>query len=336
MQAVPGNAGNFGFLQKLLFDYALFNPEASFTLCQEGYTSSSVPAAGVSCQKWTSCSPTSAHWYSPERFEELLASYLAVERAGAPARTVREFVAEFRGLAGTGKQKQVATQAKLERAYLHDLVRSSTLDRHALQRLLDAMRQASAPVSPELLGTLGKHHFQQKLKRPEGEEEDHSFRYRKLTGVSEEGLPYVVESAFQMTDDERLRGLHVGLNWSVPLSNPLQECAFQLEMEEETEWGLEALLERQRISCEEDSVALVLHLVSPRFSFLDRGKGSVALPPEMAHAVSQAVLGVTKEWSVIKRKQERDQTRSARRLTERLRQGHNRDRVSIIKTPPGR
>ena len=78
-------------------------------------------AADVSWQKWTPCSPTSAHWYSSERFEELVASYIAAERSGAAARTVREFIAEFRGLTSTGKQSQVAAQAHLERAYLHDL-----------------------------------------------------------------------------------------------------------------------------------------------------------------------------------------------------------------------
>ena len=92
--------------------------------------------------------PTSPHWYSPERLENLIASYVAAERAGAAPRTVRQFVAEFRGLSATAKQKTVSAAAGLERAHLHDLVIHGQLDKVAIRRLLLAMQGASKRVKP--------------------------------------------------------------------------------------------------------------------------------------------------------------------------------------------
>ena len=64
----------------------------------------------------------SPHWYTPDQLLNLITAYLAGERAGrSPAKTVREFIAEFRGLAGTAKQKAVAADAGLTGAWLHDL-----------------------------------------------------------------------------------------------------------------------------------------------------------------------------------------------------------------------
>jgi DNA topoisomerase VI subunit B len=313
---------NAGFLQNLLFRYSLFNPHLSLTLDGRGVW----PASDPIWKKWLPSDPTSAYWYSLEQFEELVASYVAAERYGSRARSVREFITEFRGLKGTVKQKRVAQAAGLERSYLHDLVKDGAFDQRSLERLLEAMQQDSSEVAPQLLGILGKDHLEQRL-CPEGAG-DQSFRYRKVVGISEEeGLPYVVEAAFQLNQDYRRQGLHVGLNWSAPLSDPLQACEFEVASRRVR--GLETLLEAQRISFDEDPVAVVLHIAYPRFTFFDRGKGSVNLPRELAKAVSAAVLAVTKEWSAIKCKQERDQHAAARRLKEQLREGRRRDRVTI-------
>ena len=90
--------------------------------------------------------PTSAHWYNVERFENLMASYVAAENDGGRARTVREFVSEFRGLSSTVKQKKVTGQLDLSRAYLRDLVvGEGKLDRHMLSELLHEMQASSNP-----------------------------------------------------------------------------------------------------------------------------------------------------------------------------------------------
>jgi hypothetical protein len=136
------------------------------------------------------------------------------------------------------------------------------------------MQEASASPKPDSLGVLGESHFRQRLQA--SGKEDKSFRYKRLSGIDSQGLPHVAECAFVKTDNPLLRGTHIGLNWSVPLSNPIQENSFDLGGAGRV-WGLSALLATSRIDMERDPVCLALHLICPRFSFLDRGKGSVIL-----------------------------------------------------------
>jgi DNA topoisomerase VI subunit B len=307
-------------LQKLLLDYSLFNPHATLALkeCGDVYR---FGGTATDWTKWRPSDPTSAHWYTAERLENLIASYVAAERTGGRERTVREFVSEFRGLSATAKQKQVTAEADLDRAYLHDLIAGGRIDRAAMVRLVAVMQRLSAPVKPEALGVLGEQHFRDRIGKGAA-----SFRYKRFTGIDAEGLPFVVECAFALTDDLSLQGKHIGMNWSVPLTNPVKENTFSAA-DGETVWGLGGLLESNRIELEDDPICLVLHLICPRFSFLDRGKGSVHLPRSFAQAVAKAILDTTKEWANIKKKEERDR-RQAERLKERMARGRE-ERVSV-------
>jgi hypothetical protein len=110
--------------------------------------------------------------------------------------------------------------------------------------LLASMQELSAPVKPEALGILGEEHFRRRL-QPEGD----TFRYSKSSGIDKRGLPCLIETAFAIRRDtcaprkpernrrppkDRILGetepkaLCVGLNWSVPLGNPLQNDSFQV------------------------------------------------------------------------------------------------------------
>ena len=103
---------------------------------------------------------------------------------------------------------------------------------------------------------------------------------------------------------------HIGLNWSVPLSNPIQHTVFALGDEHHD--GLSALLAHHRIDIQRDPVCLVIHLICPRFNFTDRGKGSIALMGSLAESLAGAVRRTTKEWAAIKKKEERDRQSAAR------------------------
>lgn len=139
-------------------------------------------------------------------------------------------------------------------------------------KLLGAMKEESKPVKPEGLGVLGEEHFRCRL-QASGE----TFRYSRQSGFDQAGRPYLVECAFGLVDnDSPWLGLHTGLNWSVPLGQPLQQTEFLIDGEQAVT-GLTGALARQRIDIKADPVCLAIHLAHPRFTFLDRGKGSVQL-----------------------------------------------------------
>ena len=54
--------------------------------------------------------PTSAHWYDEARLQRYLAAHVARDRELGQSRTVRSFIAEFRGLARTAVQRRVLTE----------------------------------------------------------------------------------------------------------------------------------------------------------------------------------------------------------------------------------
>ena len=83
--------------------------------------------------KWRPSDPTSAHWYEIEHFDRLVAGYLAADQKDGRGRTVREFIAEFRGLTGTRKQKAVLGETGLARKNLSELISGDQLDRSRLK-----------------------------------------------------------------------------------------------------------------------------------------------------------------------------------------------------------
>jgi DNA topoisomerase VI subunit B len=257
-------------LQKLILDYSLFNPHATFIVNSQKFE-----ATDPDFRKWLPTDPTSPHWYDRERFELLVCAYLAAERNGTK-RTVREFVSEFRGLSATAKQSNVCEASGLTRAYLHDLAPNGRIDEKTLERLLVAMQKESKPVKPEVLGILGEEHFRRSI-AADPKTSGKTFRYSRQKGFDSRGLPYLVECAFALVDGKsRLRGLHMGLNWGVPLGQPLQQTEFSIGKEGVVE-GLTAALAKNRIDIRRDPLCLAIHMSCPRFNFLDRGKGSIAL-----------------------------------------------------------
>src|ERR1017187_5777620 len=121
--------------EELIRGYAAFNPHASFVLNGRSY-----PRIGP-CTKWSPRQPTSAHCYNSETLRDLIAAYIAKQRDGGPERTVREFVAEFRGLSSTAKQKAVTEGWQGKR--LHDFVVAGDVDAGFVQELLGHMQAAS-------------------------------------------------------------------------------------------------------------------------------------------------------------------------------------------------
>ena len=135
------------FLQ-IADDFAWLNPSLTLEVVMVRPSRPRSPATRADWAKWKPSDPTSPHWYDPERFERLIAAYVAHDADNGRIRTVREFVAEFRGLSGSAKGKAVLAAVGLSREPLSRLVVDGRVDPVLSRRLLEAMQEHSSPVKP--------------------------------------------------------------------------------------------------------------------------------------------------------------------------------------------
>jgi DNA topoisomerase VI subunit B len=282
-----GGGGDFYNARLLVGDYATLNPHSTFVL-RDDDALLELAAAAPAWEKWTPGTPTCPHWYSPGRLRSLIAAYLAEERAGARGRTVREFVAEFAGLAGTSKQKAVAQAARLAGCYLRDLVRGGDVDAEAVGLLLRAMQEQARPIKPIRLGVLGEAHLSARLVQGRAADPE-AIWYKRSIGTAD-GLPFVLEVALGVKGGGEEREVVVGLNWSPALGVPFR--------------SLDVLLGEMRVD-ETDPLVLLVHLTCPRLEFTDHGKGHLVLPRDISTALAACVRSVAKPWKQYKRRNDR-------------------------------
>jgi len=290
---VAADEGDFYRARHLVEDYATFNPHAHLHYCH-GEASGEWPARRQGWEKWIPTHPTSPHWYSPERFANLVAAYIAEERRTGVRRTVRDLLAEFDGLSGPQARQAVQLDAGLHRATLADLASETGLDTAATQRLLRAMQVRARAVKPQTLGILGQPHLTAVLTGYAVEAD--TITYQCVKGVTN-GLPYVVEVAcgWDSREEPGCRRIY-GYNHAPALRSPFPNLERQCQT---------ADLERQ------DPVTLLVHLVCPRLDAMDRGKTQVTLPYAIETALGDAIKKVTKRWTALKAKIRRASRRQA-------------------------
>jgi DNA topoisomerase VI subunit B len=291
----------------LLRTYVAFNPHATFhfTSTDESWV---VNATAHDWSKWTPSTPTTPHWYDADRLSGLIAAYITAD----PSKTVREFVAEFRGLSGTAKQKQVTEEAGLSGRILADLVENGEVSRRVVNALLLAMQNAARPVSADQLGVIGETALVARILPYVATE---SIRYHKVIGESDT-LPYVLEVAFGIhTEDFADAGFDTccGLNWTPAIKQPFSQLTDILSA---------VLLDPY------SPAQLTIHLACPRLEFTDRGKSTLALPQEIHDSLVKSIDKVTSNWQ-----QKAKQLRRAERMQEReldeLRKARKRQQLSV-------
>ena len=100
------------------------------------------------------------------------------------------------------------------------------------------------------------------------------FDYRKIADQDDDGIPYLVETAFGWLGDrcrtDRAPRLVTGVNWSPGIINPFRQLG---------SYGAEP---RPRSSKSSASAAtsrsiFVLHVACPRVEYLDRAKSAVVV-----------------------------------------------------------
>ena len=145
-------------------------------------------------KKWGPRDPTSAHWYDETRLQRYLAAHVARDRDLGRHRTVREFIAEFRGLSGTAVQRKVLEEVGCSHQSLASFFGAEKVNRVGIAKLLASMRKHTKPVAAKHLGVIGEDHLQLRFLAAGGNAE--TFKYQQRTGTTSEGIPYIVEFAF--------------------------------------------------------------------------------------------------------------------------------------------
>jgi hypothetical protein len=243
--------------------FAFLNPHLTITVVAFGDDVLELSATDPCWQKWTPRAPTSPHWYEREHLERLISAKIAHDGGG----TVRDFLAEFRGLSSTGKRKAILGQLGLAGQPLSCLLTGDgrDFDHARIAQLLNTMRAQTKPVSAKHLGVIGREHIATRFGGlgvvPE------SVEYKRIVNDDDDGLPQVIEVAFGVLENqEQVRRLVTGVNWSATWLNPFRDLGSLR--------GLDAILEQREFGPDQP-IALLIHVAHPRVTYTDRGKSTV-------------------------------------------------------------
>jgi DNA topoisomerase VI subunit B len=266
--------------KQLAGSYVWFNPHLTLRGTWHGKEFVNIAATNRAWEKWGPRNPTSAHWYDRTRLQRYLSAHVARDRDLRRHRTVRAFIAEFRGLSGTAVQRKVLEEVGCSHQSLAQFYGEKQVNRRGIDKLLASMQKHSKPVAPHHLGVIGAEHLKQRFLAAGGNTETFSYQLRK--GTTEEGIPYVIEFAFGLHESGLTQGAAVprkfvtGANWSVVIHNPFRAFGSTGE-------GLESTLANVRANAGQP-VICALHLASAYIQYADRGKSSIILTDDASQS----------------------------------------------------
>jgi DNA topoisomerase VI subunit B len=260
----------------LIQSYAFFNPHLTLRGIWNGKQFINIKATNPSWQKWGPRDPTSPHWYDNSRLQRYLAAHVSRDRDLGQQRTVREFLAEFRGLSSTAVRRKILDEIGCSHMSLAEFFGVERVNRVGIAKLLAAMKRYSKPVNPKLLGIIGIDHLRQRVLAAGANAE--TFKYEQRRGLTNDGIPYLIEVVFALHRRALEPGVPgvtaprtfiTGANWSVALDNPFRAFGSTGE-------GLEATLQKVRANASAP-VICIAHLASAYIQYADRGKSSIIL-----------------------------------------------------------
>jgi hypothetical protein len=149
--------------RRMAESYVWFNPHLTLrgTWCGRKFIDTA--ATDPAWEKWRPRNPTSAHWYDEARLKRYLAAHVAHDRDCGRDRTVREFLAEFRGLSATAVQRKILAEVGCSHQSLAQFFGVDQVNRKGIACLLASMRKHSKPVAPKHLGVIGASHLKQRF-----------------------------------------------------------------------------------------------------------------------------------------------------------------------------
>ena len=296
-------------IARIVRGFGWFNPHLAVNFRgQDGWEN--LTAYDPDWEKWTGKDPTSPHWYDQERFERLIGAVVGDDEDKGRKCSVREFVGTFAGLSRSEKKKEVMDLAGLAPMPLAQLFAGGHVAHDVIGHLLAAMQDCSPPINPERLGPIGQEAFRATFEAYEGTIPE-SFRYKRVSGTDGDSIPFIVEAAFiTFATEQPGAQLYSAVNWSPTIDpSPFRFGRRRLS---------DLLLHRSIYST--SPICIVLHLISPRPQFVDRGKSTIAVSDEIEQAFIRAIHIVTANWARSEEAQERAERREVDAALRRQRQ----------------
>ena len=265
----------------LLKEFIWVNPHLTLQFTRNGKQLINCKATNPDWKKYRACEATSAHWYNLEQIERYAGALIDRDlqfreqhpRTNREKYTVREFVAQFRGMSATEKQKQILRELAASHMTLHRFFGSEKQVNHQrMEKLLRLLKEHTRPVRPELLGVIGEDHLRKFCIEAGGQPE--SFKYSASLDQNSNGVPYVVETAicpykkWVSGKDAPNRELITGVNFSATLKNPFTTLKGMQ--------GMEEILAEARAG-KYAPVIVCVHYACPHIEYLDRGKSRIGL-----------------------------------------------------------
>jgi len=275
-----------------------------------------------SWRKWLPTDPTSIYWYDLDTLKRLIFSHIGASQNGGRDLLLREFVRQFRGLAGTGKAKLVCDQFPAI-SRLSDFASNESL----VEDLLVAMRRQSTPPSPQVLGVVGEPHFLQCFQEWFGVKRHW---YKKVADQVGD-IPFVFEVL--VAETERDGDIYHGVNFSPTYDDPLSgNSLHSAEFYAQSFRGFLSNGHASPIDSDEHGAprtAAAIHLVCPALEFLDRGKTRLKITAPMAEAISKALWGAVKTFYKEGEARRRDAAKAQRATYNRLVEQHRNSEWSL-------
>ena len=270
-------------IKALLSEFIWVNPHLTLVFRVDGKTLIDHTPTKPGWDKYRACDATSAHWYTVDQIERYAGVLIARDqeyqarhpRSSREKITVRDFIAQFRGMSATEKQKQILRELGAAHMSLYRFFGSETKVNHQrMEKLLGLLQEHTRPVRPELLGVIGDEHLRKMIVDAGGEPK--SFKYSASPGYVDDvsGVPYMVEIAicpykkWVDGEDNRNRMLITGVNFSATLENPFETFRNM--------GGLSDILAELRAG-EFAPVIICVHYACPHIEYLDRGKSRIGL-----------------------------------------------------------
>ena len=186
--------------RELIEAYGWLNPHLRFA--QRTFFGAefvNVAATKPDWDKWRPRNPTSAHWYNEARLQRYLAAHVSRDLDLGQSRTVREFIAEFRGLSGTAVQRKILTEVGCSHQSLKHFFGVERVNQAGGRRAADG-REAlpSKPVKPARLGIIVQPWDNAEGAVPAGRRQRAGDPSNTSAGpgTNDDAVPYIVEFAF--------------------------------------------------------------------------------------------------------------------------------------------